>query len=289
MKKVIAAIIALAVSACLFCACAGAEGSASGKAETTEKTEKVLVDEDEDDEDEEETTTEETTAEETDEETEKSTEAEQSKPAETEATTESTGAVSDTNVSETQASKANAVKYEDSLTGKMSKSLNNAMKSGSFAYTFDITENGQKTNAAFFAKDSKYRIDMSGKSQGQSINMSIIIKDGKTYLLDHASKMGSVSNSTQDINEFDQGIDDILIEADKETYEITSEEVIFEGKPYTCETIVEDGSTYKYYYAAGQYTDVLIIEGTTRVNLRILPSPSSSKFDIPSDYQIVEM
>lgn len=288
MKKITAAVIAIIMSACMLSSCTGgaAETADTGAAETTTISEEKGS---ETKKEKEKTKKEETTAETEEEKSE--TEAKKTKKAE-ETTAETTSAETtapETTSAETSASeKASAVKAEDSRLAKLGQIIEKSMNSNKYAYRLSIEEDGAVSDMIIYSIDGSYRMDVVGESDGQKVNMTIIINDGKTYMLDNSQKLGyyTTGTNTSDLN---AEVDEIMATSGDDQTPLSVEKVTFEGKEYICETYKKDGTETKCYFTEGDDNSVLIISGKSRLEMECMATPSASVFDIPSDYNVTEM
>lgn len=307
MKKITAAVIAIVMAACMLTACTTGADTGADEAKTTPATvaeettkkEKATTEASEKKTKKEKTTKEEETTEE--EETtkkEKATEAEEEETTaaetEKETTAKEDAAVAETVKSEAPEAEAKVTekaadkKSGDTKMTKLSKELQTAMASKKYGVKMYMDDNGEKANVAIYSDGKKTRMDIVGVSEGEEVDMTIIIKDGKTYMLDNIQKAG-MSTASGDTSSLDSELDSISeLNAEVEGL-ISSEKETFEGKEYICETYENEGEKLKCYFTDGVDNKVIVVMDKTRIDLELTAAPTSSMFDIPSDYSMMDI
>ncbi len=286
MKKIVAGLIALTLSAALFTGCLSESArqiqeteESLASAETAKEDKTVEKTEESEETTEEETTTEETTPVQTTvaETTTASTTADE--------TTVAAGAANTTVAASSNG--AASIKYEDTRIYKLASDIKDAMSVKKYAYKMTMNHNGETSVISLYQSGSKYRMDMNGVSEGQKINMTIIINGGTTYMLDNETKTG-ISTKSSDTSTLDDELD-MVIGEDENYTNITSEKVVFEGKECICETFGSGSDMTKFYFTDGVSNKVIVVDSGDRIELELLSAPSDSIFGVPSGYTVNQL
>ncbi|MBQ8175482.1 MAG: hypothetical protein IJ035_00405 [Oscillospiraceae bacterium] len=296
MKKILAAVISLAMCAAMLTAC----GSDSDTAEVVDSVTTTAAAEETTAETEAETTAETTTEAETEKETEAETTAEAETEAETAAETEA----------ETKAEAAETASYaslnEFANSGDAFNLATNSISAGdSLTYEWirifegadslymDVEATDGSMSMVMGMKEDKIYMKMYEKAS--DTNLIIIFKDSVMYMLDEATKSGYYMTADESLmEEYDVGAMLGEIDFDAETdnaADVLVTKVEIDGAEYTFE-VAETGGGFlfdKDENLVAILTNEADSELTALKVNEFSGSAADSIFEVPSDYQLIDM
>lgn len=278
MKKFLAAILSLSLCGSMLSACGNSGSAENGTSDSITSSESVSETE---------------KTEETSETTEETTET-----TETESETAAPSSASYGSIDEFAGADGifdlpnSTVSAADSLTYAFSKSLEGAKE-----LYLDVEASGGNMSMVMAVSGSSIYMKTAGASDGQSVDMTILIKDSMMYMLDNSTKTGyyyTVDEET--LGEYN--IEGLLeefssVDMDKEIESAADVKVCtveIGGKEYSFETA---GTGAGFLFDGDKLYAIIPADRSQELNALLINDFSSDVpgdiFDIPADYQLTDL